>query len=170
MKYYSHHYLVHHMLEKIYSICNLISWWLNVLFISDILQGSVGVINNYNLCHMETIEWREIMTDLDATYTFTYNFSVPQPTCQCDKACKKGCWGEGEHNCQKFSKLTCSPQCAKGRCYGTGPRDCCHLFCAGGCTGPTQRDCLVGLCNHIVTYEKYKNLFIAHNVKCKSNK
>ncbi|KAK4296732.1 hypothetical protein Pmani_030810 [Petrolisthes manimaculis] len=108
----------------------------------DILQGSVGVINNYNLCHMETIEWGEIMTDPDGTYTFTYNFSVAQPTCQCDKACKKGCWGEGEHNCQKFSKLTCSPQCAQGRCYGPGPRDCCHLFCAGGCTGPTQRDCL----------------------------
>lgn len=46
------------------------------------------------------------------------------------------------HNCQKFSKIHCSPQCAQGRCFGPKPRECCHLFCAGGCTGPTQRDCL----------------------------
>nr|WAR33938.1 epidermal growth factor receptor 2a [Scylla paramamosain] len=108
----------------------------------DILHGSVGVINNYNLCHIETIEWNEIMTDPLANYTYMYNFSEPQRTCQCHTSCQKGCWGAGEHNCQKFSKLTCPPQCAQGRCYDTGPRDCCHLFCAGGCTGPTQRDCL----------------------------
>ncbi|XP_068219900.1 epidermal growth factor receptor isoform X3 [Palaemon carinicauda] len=108
----------------------------------DILQGSVGVINNYNLCHMETIDWKEIMTDKEARYHFSYNFTEPRRTCQCDKACSKGCWGEGEDNCQKFSKLTCSPQCSEGRCYGPGPRDCCHLFCAGGCSGPTQGECL----------------------------
>lgn len=108
----------------------------------DILQGSVGVINNYNLCHMETIDWKEIMTDDRGVYHFVYNFTEPRRTCQCSKSCTKGCWGEGEENCQKFSKLTCSPQCSEGRCYGPGPRDCCHLFCAGGCTGPTQRDCL----------------------------
>lgn len=113
------------------------------MFGADILRGRVGVINNYNLCHMATIEWKEIMSDPNAKYIFVYNFTEPQRTCHCDKACKKGCWGEGEHNCQKFSKLTCSPQCSQGRCYGPGPRDCCHLFCAGGCTGPTQRDCLV---------------------------
>ncbi|XP_042865529.1 epidermal growth factor receptor-like isoform X2 [Penaeus japonicus] len=108
----------------------------------DILEGGVGVFNNYNLCHMETIEWKEIMTDPNGKYIFVYNFTEPQRVCSCHKSCKKGCWGEGPHNCQKFSKLTCSPQCHQGRCYGPGPRDCCHLFCAGGCSGPTQSDCL----------------------------
>lgn len=60
----------------------------------------------------------------------------------CHSSCEAGCWGEGKHNCQKFSKINCSPQCTQGRCFGIEPRECCHLFCAGGCTGPTQKDCL----------------------------
>lgn len=28
----------------------------------DILAGSVGVFNNYNLCHIRTINWEEIIT------------------------------------------------------------------------------------------------------------
>lgn len=111
--------------------------------ISDILQGSVSLFNNYNLCHVRSINWTEIMSDPDAKYFYTYNFTQPQRTCHCHESCKGGCWGEGSENCQKFSKVTCSPQCHDGRCYGPGPRDCCHLFCAGGCAGPTQRDCLV---------------------------
>ncbi|KPM07575.1 epidermal growth factor receptor-like protein 2 [Sarcoptes scabiei] len=60
----------------------------------------------------------------------------------CHESCPEGCWGEGPHNCQKFSKIKCSPQCHQGRCFGSNPRECCHLFCAGGCTGPKQSDCL----------------------------
>uniref|UniRef100_T1II99 receptor protein-tyrosine kinase n=1 Tax=Strigamia maritima TaxID=126957 RepID=T1II99_STRMM len=60
----------------------------------------------------------------------------------CDPNCPEGCWGEGVENCQKFSKINCSPQCHQGRCFGNRPRECCHLFCAGGCKGPKQSDCL----------------------------
>lgn len=28
----------------------------------DILAGSVGLFNNYNLCHVRTINWDEIIT------------------------------------------------------------------------------------------------------------
>lgn len=28
----------------------------------DILDGSVGLMNNYNLCHVRTINWDEIIT------------------------------------------------------------------------------------------------------------
>lgn len=28
----------------------------------DILQGSVGLYNNFNLCHVKTIDWNEIIT------------------------------------------------------------------------------------------------------------
>lgn len=28
----------------------------------DILAGSVGILNNYNLCHMKSINWEEIIT------------------------------------------------------------------------------------------------------------
>ncbi|CAO1345298.1 unnamed protein product [Diamesa hyperborea] len=109
----------------------------------DILNGSVGMFNNYNLCHVRTIDWDEIISGPNATHMYSYNFTSPERDCpSCDSKCEKGCWGDGHENCQKFSKINCSPQCSQGRCFGSKPRECCHLFCAGGCTGPTQKDCL----------------------------
>ncbi|XP_021924577.1 epidermal growth factor receptor isoform X4 [Zootermopsis nevadensis] len=109
----------------------------------DILGGSVGLFNNYNLCHIKTINWDEIITGPEAKYVYVYNFSLPERSClPCHNSCKQGCWGEGPENCQRFSKINCSPQCWQGRCFGSNPRECCHLFCAGGCTGPKQSDCL----------------------------
>jgi len=106
------------------------------------------MIDNYNLCHMRTINWDEIITGQGAKWMYMYNFSNSERECPpCDKSCTGGCWGEGPHNCQKFSKINCSPQCYQGRCFGPKPRDCCHLFCAGGCTGPKQSDCLVSVAN-----------------------
>ncbi|XP_016988122.2 epidermal growth factor receptor isoform X1 [Drosophila rhopaloa] len=108
----------------------------------DVLNGHVGFYNNYNLCHMRTIDWQEIVSN-GADVFYKYNFTAPERECpKCHKSCLKGCWGEGPNNCQQFSKVTCSPQCAGGRCHGPQPRQCCHLFCAGGCTGPTQKDCI----------------------------
>lgn len=109
----------------------------------DTLSGSIGLFNNYNLCHVKTINWKEIITDSKGKFVYIYNFTTSERVCPpCDKSCEAGCWGEGPHNCQKFSKENCSPQCYQGRCFGTNPRECCHLFCAGGCTGPKQSDCL----------------------------
>ncbi|XP_023221875.1 epidermal growth factor receptor-like isoform X2 [Centruroides sculpturatus] len=110
----------------------------------DILSGSVGFFNNYNLCHMRTINWEEILTGLGAKIIYVYNFTQPERECPpCDQSCPhQSCWGEGSENCQQFSKINCSPQCHQGRCFGPKPRECCHLFCAGGCTGPTMSDCL----------------------------
>lgn len=109
----------------------------------DVLHGNIGLFNNYNLCHIKTINWNEIITDPNGKYLYVYNFSSPERECPaCHKNCEKGCWGEGEENCQTFSKENCSPQCFQGRCFGPNPRECCHLFCAGGCTGPKQSDCI----------------------------
>lgn len=36
----------------------------------DILNGSVGMFNNYNLCHIRTIEWDEIISGETSNYTF----------------------------------------------------------------------------------------------------
>lgn len=74
---------------------------------------------------------------------YIYNFTAPERDCPaCHSSCELGCWGEGPGNCQKFSKINCSPQCKQSRCFGSKPRECCHIFCAGGCTGPTNKDCL----------------------------
>ena len=83
------------------------------------------------------------MTGTSSNYKFVYNFITPERDCpKCDKSCEAGCWGEGPENCQRFSKTNCSPQCWQGRCFGSNSRECCHLFCAGGCTGPKLSDCL----------------------------
>lgn len=42
------------------------------------------------------------------------------------------------------TKMVCAPQC-NGRCFGRGPRDCCHIECAAGCKGPLDEDCFVSL-------------------------
>uniref|UniRef100_A0A8W7PX60 receptor protein-tyrosine kinase n=1 Tax=Anopheles coluzzii TaxID=1518534 RepID=A0A8W7PX60_ANOCL len=107
----------------------------------DILGGSVGFFNNYNLCHMKSINWEEILSAPQTSMQYTFNFFVARAGVP-SVSSVVGCWGEGAHNCQRFSKLNCSPQCSQGRCFGPKPRECCHLFCAGGCTGPTQSDCL----------------------------
>ena len=100
-------------------------------------------MNNYNLCHIKTIEWKEIISGPGEKFVYVYKFTEPERDCvPCHESCAAGCWGKGAHNCQKFSKLNCSPQCHGGRCFGSKPRECCHLFCAGGCTGPKQSDCL----------------------------
>ncbi|CAH1179272.1 unnamed protein product [Phaedon cochleariae] len=109
----------------------------------DVLKGSVGSFNNYNLCHVKTINWKEIMSDPEGIFSYVYNFTSPERECPpCHKDCQYGCWGDGPENCQQFSKEFCSPQCSQGRCFGPRPRECCHLFCAGGCTGPKQSDCI----------------------------
>ncbi|XP_031638546.1 epidermal growth factor receptor-like [Contarinia nasturtii] len=109
----------------------------------EISSGSVFIFNNQNLCFLRTINWDEIITGPGETSKYIYKFTFPEPVCpKCHASCTAGCWGEGAHNCQKFSKINCSPQCGEGRCFGPNPRDCCHLFCAGGCTGPTQNNCL----------------------------
>jgi epidermal growth factor receptor len=131
--------------------------------ISDILEGSVGILNNYNLCHIKTIEWNEIITGQNAKYLYVYKFQEKERDCTpCHETCDRGCWGEGSNNCQKFSKINCSPQCHQGRCFGSQPRECCHLFCAGGCTGPKQSDCLVSNFVKVINVFTYKQVVYRH--------
>ncbi|KAG7233127.1 hypothetical protein INR49_007435, partial [Caranx melampygus] len=44
------------------------------------------------------------------------------------------------------TKLVCAPQC-NGRCFGRNPAECCHIECAGGCTGPLDTDCFTLIYN-----------------------
>uniref|UniRef100_A0A4W5NME0 receptor protein-tyrosine kinase n=1 Tax=Hucho hucho TaxID=62062 RepID=A0A4W5NME0_9TELE len=58
----------------------------------------------------------------------------------CDEACAGPCWGSRNDTCQILTKTVCAPQC-NGRCFGRSPSECCHMECAGGCTGPLDTDC-----------------------------
>ena len=56
---------------------------------SDILKGSVGILNNYNLCHIKTIQWSEIITGPSSMYVYVYNFTEPERDCTpCHETCE----------------------------------------------------------------------------------
>jgi len=108
----------------------------------EILAGSVGSYNNRNLCHIRTINWDEILNW--PMYRSVFVYDGTEPECPlCDPNCQGSCWGQGAEMCQKFSKVSCSPACGNnGRCFGPSHTECCHSYCAGGCTGSNQTDCL----------------------------
>lgn len=52
----------------------------------DILAGSVGFFNNYNLCHIRTVNWDEILTGPKAKTIYVYNFTQPERECKSSTA------------------------------------------------------------------------------------
>nr|XP_040147897.1 epidermal growth factor receptor isoform X2 [Ictidomys tridecemlineatus] len=111
--------------------------------LQEILHGAVRFSNNPVLCNMESIQWQDIV-DNDFMSNMSMDLQNRLGSCQkCDPSCPNGsCWGAGEENCQKLTKIICAQQCS-GRCRGKSPSDCCHNQCAAGCTGPRESDCLV---------------------------
>ena len=62
---------------------------INVFLFTDIIHGSVGILNNYNLCHIKTIEWNEIISGAEAKYVYVYNFTEPPRDCTpCHESCE----------------------------------------------------------------------------------
>ncbi|RMB90365.1 hypothetical protein DUI87_33251 [Hirundo rustica rustica] len=88
--------------------------------LTEILAGGVYIEKNAQLCHVDTVEWRDIMRD-----------TRMEPLVR--------------DNGQGLTKTICAPQC-NGRCFGRAPNECCHEECAGGCTGPLRTHCFA--CRH----------------------
>uniref|UniRef100_A0A8C5W5D5 Receptor protein-tyrosine kinase n=1 Tax=Microcebus murinus TaxID=30608 RepID=A0A8C5W5D5_MICMU len=110
--------------------------------LTEILSGGVYIEKNDKLCHMDTIDWRDIVRDRDAEIVVKDNGRSCPP---CHEACKGRCWGPGPEDCQTLTKTICAPQC-NGHCFGPNPNQCCHDECAGGCSGPQDTDCFA--CRH----------------------
>uniref|UniRef100_A0A8C6WLY2 Receptor protein-tyrosine kinase n=1 Tax=Neogobius melanostomus TaxID=47308 RepID=A0A8C6WLY2_9GOBI len=110
--------------------------------LTEILNGGVQITHNRLLCHVDSIQWWDIL-DKSANPTLMLNHSDYPKSCpKCDGGCVNGsCWAPGPQHCQKFSRLICADQCSH-RCRGPGPSDCCHDECAAGCTGPHATHCL----------------------------
>ncbi|KAI6057813.1 Receptor protein-tyrosine kinase [Aix galericulata] len=130
---------------------------------AEILAGGVYIEKNEQLCHVDTVEWRDIMRDPRLEPVVGDNGRAcawgghgglgggPMPWADppalptgapCHESCGGHCWGPGPEDCQKLTKTICAPQC-NGRCFGRAPNECCHEECAGGCTGPRQTHCFV---------------------------
>ncbi|XP_019751242.1 receptor tyrosine-protein kinase erbB-3b isoform X3 [Hippocampus comes] len=108
---------------------------------TEILEGGVQIFNNKYLSYSPWVYWQDIIRDGNAPVDIYYNGQRGL----CHKSCGDYCWGPNENQCQILTKMVCAPQC-NGRCFGTSPRDCCHIECAAGCTGPLDVDCFA--CRH----------------------
>ncbi|XP_061841957.2 receptor tyrosine-protein kinase erbB-3b [Nerophis lumbriciformis] len=109
--------------------------------LTEIMEGGVQIINNKYLNYGPWIYWQDIIRDSNAPIDIRYNGQRGS----CHKSCGDYCWGPDELHCQILTKTVCAPQC-NGRCFGESPRDCCHIECAAGCTGPVDADCFA--CRH----------------------
>uniref|UniRef100_A0A665VQS3 Receptor protein-tyrosine kinase n=1 Tax=Echeneis naucrates TaxID=173247 RepID=A0A665VQS3_ECHNA len=135
---------------------------LGLTHLTEILEGGVKIIQNKFLSYAIQVNWLDIVKDASAPIMIEGN----GPTKPCDKACGNvPCWGPGSDSCQILTKTVCAPQC-NGRCFGKNPSECCHIECAGGCTGPLDTDCFacrnfnnsgpcVPLCPQTLIYNKH---------------
>ncbi|XP_056897362.1 receptor tyrosine-protein kinase erbB-3b isoform X2 [Takifugu flavidus] len=109
---------------------------LGLMNLTEILDGGVQIINNKYLRYGPWVYWRDIIRNNDAPIEIQCNGERGV----CHKSCGNYCWGPGKDQCQILTKTVCAPQC-NDRCFGTSPRDCCHIECAAGCKGPLDTDC-----------------------------
>ncbi|KPP72367.1 receptor tyrosine-protein kinase erbB-3-like [Scleropages formosus] len=115
--------------------------------LTEILEGGVQILNNKFLNYVSLVNWADIVQNSSAQIDVRNNSMMGQckdgkEWCQCDAACGGYCWGPGPNNCQILTKTLCALQCS-GRCFGTSPSQCCHMECAGGCTGAQNTDCFI---------------------------
>ncbi|TNN65645.1 Receptor tyrosine-protein kinase erbB-3 [Liparis tanakae] len=108
--------------------------------LTEILEGGVKIIQNKYLSYAPQINWLDIVKDGTAHIMI-------------------------EDNGPEMTKTVCAPQC-NSRCFGKNPSECCHIECAGGCTGPLDTNCFacrnfnnsgacVPLCPQTLIYNKH---------------
>uniref|UniRef100_H3DC71 Receptor protein-tyrosine kinase n=1 Tax=Tetraodon nigroviridis TaxID=99883 RepID=H3DC71_TETNG len=114
---------------------------LSLMNLTEILDGGVQIINNKYLRYGPWVYWQDIIRNNDAPIEIQFNGARGG----CHKSCGDYCWGPDKDQCQILTKTVCAPQC-NDRCFGTSPRDCCHVECAAGCKGPLDTDCFA--CRH----------------------
>uniref|UniRef100_A0A3Q3RI84 Receptor protein-tyrosine kinase n=1 Tax=Mastacembelus armatus TaxID=205130 RepID=A0A3Q3RI84_9TELE len=131
---------------------------LGLTHLTEILEGGVKIIQNKYLSYAPQITWLDIVKD--GTTEIVIESNGPE-TCG-----DLSCWGPGNDTCQILTKTVCAPQC-NSRCFGRSPSECCHIECAGGCTGPLDTHCFacrnfnntgscVSQCPQTLIYNKQK--------------
>ncbi|XP_051753518.1 receptor tyrosine-protein kinase erbB-3a isoform X1 [Ctenopharyngodon idella] len=123
--------LVNYQKDGVYGLKEL-----GLTHLTEILEGGVQIIQNKFLSYAPQINWLDIVKDSGAEVIIKDN----GPELPCHGSCGARCWGPGNDTCQILTKTVCAPQC-NGRCFGRSPSECCHIECAGGCTGPLDTNC-----------------------------
>uniref|UniRef100_A0A8C7F6A1 Receptor protein-tyrosine kinase n=1 Tax=Oncorhynchus kisutch TaxID=8019 RepID=A0A8C7F6A1_ONCKI len=117
---------------------------LGLTHLTEILEGGVQIVHNRFLRYGPSVNWDDIVRDRDrANAPIDIQLNGERA---CSLTC---CWPycplTNPPLSPSVTKTVCAPQC-NGRCFGTSPRDCCHIECAGGCSGPQDMDCFA--CGH----------------------
>uniref|UniRef100_A0A8C3G5C6 Receptor protein-tyrosine kinase n=1 Tax=Cyclopterus lumpus TaxID=8103 RepID=A0A8C3G5C6_CYCLU len=132
---------------------------LGLTHLTEILEGGVKIIQNKYLSYAPQVNWLDIVKDGTAHIMIEDN----GPEKPCNEACEDlPCWGPENDT---LTKTVCAPQC-NSRCFGRNPSECCHIECAGGCTGPHDANCFacrnfnnsgacVPLCPQTLIYNKH---------------
>ncbi|XP_010764813.1 receptor tyrosine-protein kinase erbB-3a [Notothenia coriiceps] len=135
---------------------------LGLTHLTEILEGGVKIIQNKYLSYVKQVNWLDIVKDAKAEILIKGN----GPKKPCNAACGDlPCWDARNDTCQILTKTVCAPQC-NGRCFGINPSECCHIECAGGCTGSLDTECFacrnfnnsvacVPLCPQTLIYNKH---------------
>uniref|UniRef100_A0A4W4DYT9 receptor protein-tyrosine kinase n=1 Tax=Electrophorus electricus TaxID=8005 RepID=A0A4W4DYT9_ELEEL len=112
---------------------------LGLTHLTEIMEGGVLIIENKFLSYTPQINWLDIVKDSGAKITINNN----GPECEGHLECSVTI---SLHKTitvlfyMHMTKTVCAPQC-NSRCFGRSPSECCHIECAGGCTGPLDTDC-----------------------------
>uniref|UniRef100_A0A671X6G0 Receptor protein-tyrosine kinase n=1 Tax=Sparus aurata TaxID=8175 RepID=A0A671X6G0_SPAAU len=132
---------------------------LGLTHLTEILEGGVKIIQNKYLSYAPQVNWLDIVKDASA------DIMIEEETLTGSSCGDVPCWGPGNDSCQILTKTVCAPQC-NSRCFGRSPSECCHIECAGGCTGPLDTNCFacrnfnnsgscVPLCPQTLIYNKH---------------
>uniref|UniRef100_A0A8C3A3X6 Receptor protein-tyrosine kinase n=1 Tax=Cyclopterus lumpus TaxID=8103 RepID=A0A8C3A3X6_CYCLU len=144
---------------------------LGLTHLTEILEGGVKIIQNKYLSYAPQVNWLDIVKDGTAHIMIEDNGPESDFTCMG--------WHGGSNNYEglpclnkvtilstlSVTKTVCAPQC-NSRCFGRNPSECCHIECAGGCTGPHDANCFacrnfnnsgacVPLCPQTLIYNKH---------------
>lgn len=104
--------------------------------LAEITNGDVRFLDNIFLCHVDTIDWTDIVNKNIQPTAIT----IQNAQClSCASSCTGGCWSQNA--CHRVTRNTCQAQCTN-RCFGQLANDCCHEGCAAGCTGAFDKDCV----------------------------
>ncbi|XP_046937178.1 receptor tyrosine-protein kinase erbB-2 isoform X16 [Lynx rufus] len=131
--------------------------------LTEILKGGVLIQRNPQLCHQDTILWKDIFHKNNQLALMLIDTNRSRACQPCSPACKDShCWGASSGDCQSLTRTVCAGGCA--RCKGPQPTDCCHEQCAAGCTGPKHSDCLACLhFNHSGICELHCPALVTYN-------
>lgn len=119
--------------------------------LTDIQRGSTWIVENPQLCYVDTIDWPLISNESSIE-----GINGNKPSNQCPNSCNQKCfrsefdqrqlcWGSSSSSCQKVFNKFC-PICHGKPCTAGG--ECCSHQCLGGCNGTSPRDCFV--CKNVI--------------------